>query len=372
MSAEREQMRRAAEHDALRPAPAAAEAAPNRLTSLVGGMGNQAFGALARRSGAGPLTEYRAPVARVPIAGPVAPARRDPVEVALARTAVARRIAPTPADSRTVARDAATQELRDAADAAQKIDTISKQAGGVTNVQDAAAAQAAMRNVDDGSASLDLITSLSDTNLLGDGGIPQLRAENAATRQQLEFYAGFLGEETRTGVDFTDRYRKAHAQFARLEAMAKQYEASHGVDATTSKGLLDAEAGAKSAKEAGERFEADRGKLKPEQAADLTAAMTKLEATQTAMNDAKADVAKASEDARTGFRDGSSATARVKQAAERHCSSTRPTSRSSSARRTSRRWTRATCGAAVRRTRTARTRRGDTGARRVPRVTSGC
>jgi hypothetical protein len=173
-----------------------------------------------------------------------------------------------------------------------------------------------MRKIDDGSRTLDLITSVGETNLVGDGSIPQLKAENAQTRQQVELYAGFLGEETRTGVDFTDRYKKAHAQFARLEAMAKQYEATYGTSAQTSKGILEAEAGAQSAKEAAQRFETDRGKLSPEKSADLTGAMTKLEATENEMSKVKADVMKASEDARMGFRDTSSATAKVKKAAE--------------------------------------------------------
>jgi hypothetical protein len=268
-------------------------------------MGNAAFSATIARAPAVPAR---------PGGGTDRP--RDALDVALAQSVAARRPRAVARDTEVKDPPPPTQELRDAADAAQKADAISKEAGGVTNVKDAAAAQEAMRKIDDGSRTLDLITSVGETNLVGDGSIPQLKAENAATRQQVELYAGFLGEETRTGVDFTDRYKKAHAQFARLDAMAKQYEATYGTSAQTSKGILEGEAGAQSAKEAAQRFETDRGKLSPEKSADLTGAMTKLEATENEMSKVKADVMKASEDARMGFRDASSATAKVKKAAE--------------------------------------------------------
>src|SRR5262245_20050883 len=89
---------------------------PNQMTALAAGLGNQAFGALLGRTG-GPG------IARAPVVT-AAPASHVPLEAELAHTAAVRR---------SLARDPATQELRDAADAAQKTDTISKAAGGVTN-----------------------------------------------------------------------------------------------------------------------------------------------------------------------------------------------------------------------------------------------
>ena len=125
-----------------------------------------------------------------------------------------------------------------------------------------------------------------------------------------------MGEETRTGVDFMDRYKKTHAQFARLQGMAQEYELMTGVNALTAKGVLQNEAGAASAKEAQQKFDTAKEALPPEKAADITAAQGNLTATQGEMDQVKGAVTKASEDARMGYRDLVSANAEISQKAE--------------------------------------------------------
>ena len=75
------------------------------------------------------------------------------------------------------------------------------------------------------------LISSKDFDLVAGEFKPEYQAENAEAKQALEFDIGFMGEETRTGVDFMDRYKKTHAQFARLQGMAQEYEFVSGVNA---------------------------------------------------------------------------------------------------------------------------------------------
>ena len=205
-------------------------------------------------------------------------------------------------------------QLRQAEDAAAKEDTLSPALGGMTNIGDVTTARAAIEKVKIATATLEMG---DPGGWVGEKGEAKHKAANAEVEQLLGFYIGFTGEETRTGVDFMDRYKKAHAQFARLQGLAQQYEQMTGVSAASSKGMLEMEAAAKSAEEARKKFDAEKAKLSPEKAADITAAQAKLAPTETAMSDCKKHMDTAATDARTGFLSLTNATATISQAAEK-------------------------------------------------------
>ncbi|MFF1823259.1 DUF4157 domain-containing protein [Kribbella sp. NPDC058245] len=210
-----------------------------------------------------------------------------------------------------IARKTDADELDEAGDKAAKEDTLSKAASNVTNVGDLNAAVAAKARVEEGSAWLE--TGRQNT-MAGAEVTPAHEAANAGVIQKLDFYIGFAGEETRTGVDFIDRYRKAHADFARLDAMAVQYEQMTGQSASKSTDLLSAETGATSGADAAAKFGGLRG-LPGDVTAGVTAARGALTATENTMRPVKNDIGTASAQARIGFQEVITATEDVNKAA---------------------------------------------------------
>ncbi len=211
-----------------------------------------------------------------------------------------------------IARKTDAQELDEAANQAAKEDVLSTAASSVTNVPDVAAAKAARAKVADGSVSLELGRSAT---MAGAEVTPAHEAANAQITQLLDFYIGFSGEETRTGVDFIDRYKHAHGAFAQLQAMAVYYEQMTGQSVTKSTDLLSAETGATSGDDAKAKFGPLTGAEGPAMAA-VVAARTGLTQTESAMQPLKNDIDKSATDARTGFRDVVTATEDMKRVTE--------------------------------------------------------
>jgi hypothetical protein len=206
------------------------------------------------------------------------------------------------------------EQLRQAEEEAAKKDTLSPALGGMTNIGDVQTAKTAIGKVNLATATLEMGDA---GRWVGEKGEAKHKAANAEVEQLLSFYIGFSGEETRTGVDFMDRYKKAHAQFARLQGLAQQYEQMTGVNAMSSKGVLEMETASKSAADARKKFDAEKAKLSPEKAADITAAQGNLTQTEDAMSKCKTRMDKASTEARTGFLSLTNATAAIKQEAEK-------------------------------------------------------
>lgn len=255
------------------------------------------------RAAAGPLT--------------VAPAHSEHESTADAASATIGKGGKVPAgpalSGAMIARQTDADELEAAADLAANQDTLSTAAAAVTNVPDVNAAKAAKARVAAGSEQLNTAAA---SKMAGAEVEPQHHAANAQIMQLLDFYIGFSTEETRTGVDFIDRYKQAHGAFARLQATAVEYEQLTGDSATKSTDLLSAETGAGSGNEAKRLFGGLGGASNPAALAAVTSSRDGLSQTETAMKDVKLAVDNSATLARTGFRDVVNATATMKQKAE--------------------------------------------------------